>query len=117
MDTLLKVNQIRKHADTTELRKFFDLIETHSRGLQSLGVDPQTYILVNVLLQKLPEGIQLIISRKMLETLENEDWDLTNMLLILKQEIEAREKCSPVRREPFRHAQDNYATGAALFQA
>ena len=51
----------------------------------------------------------------MSETLENEDWDLTNMLHILKQEIEAREKCSPVRREPSRHVQDNYATGAALF--
>ena len=117
VDTLLKVNPVRKHADTTELRKFFDLIETHNRGLQSLGVDPQTYgtVLVNVLLQKLPEDIQLIISRKMSETLENEDWDLTNMLHILKQEIEAREKCSPVRREPSRHVQDNYATGAALF--
>ena len=48
-------------------------------------------MLVNVLLQKFPEDIQLIISRKMPETLQNEDWELNNMLHILKQEIEARD--------------------------
>ena len=52
----LKINAV-KSGDVIELRKFYDATEIHCRGLQSLAVDPKVYgtVLVNLLLQKLPE--------------------------------------------------------------
>ncbi len=122
IDALLKIDPVNKNANIYDLRKFYDSIETHGRGLQALKVDPKTYgtVLVNVLLQKLPEEIQLIISRKMSELYNSEeDWELTKMLESLKLEIEAREKCIPTRKEPMRrevrrNLQENYATAATL---
>ena len=66
---LKKINALPKTADVSEVRTFYDTVEIHCRGLQSLGVDPKTYgtVLVNLLSQKLPEEIQLIISRKLSE--------------------------------------------------
>ena len=83
-------------ADVSEVKRFYDTIEIHCRGLQSLGVDPKTYgtVLVSSLLQKLPEEIQPIISRKLSELHGDEDWELLKLFETLKVEVEAREKCS-----------------------
>ena len=43
MDALLYINTVHRNAEISELRKFYDTVETHSRGLQSLGVDEQAY--------------------------------------------------------------------------
>ena len=58
IDALLKINAV-KSGDVIGLRKFYDAIEIHCRGLQSLGVDLKAYstVLVNLLLQKLPEKV------------------------------------------------------------
>ena len=116
MDALLYINTVHKNAEISELRKFYDTVETHSRGLQSLGVDEQAYgtVLVNVLLKRLPEDIQIIISRKMAERDDGSDWKLPQLLEILKLEIEAREKCSHGKREARRNTGDHYATAATL---
>ena len=41
-------------------------VETHWPGLKALGVESSSYgtVLVNILLQKLPDEIKLIISKK-----------------------------------------------------
>ena len=98
------------------MKRFYDTVEIHCRGPQSLGVDPKTYgtVLVNLLLQKLLEKIELIISRKLSELHGDEDWELPKLLEILKVEIEAREKCSAV---PQRSGISGYATAAALTAA
>lgn len=116
MDALLYINAVHRNADISELRKFYDTVETHSRGLQSLGVDEQAYgtVLVNVLLKRLPEDIQLFVSRKMAEKDDGSDWKLPQLLEILKVEIEAREKCSHGKREPKRNTGAHYATAATL---
>ena len=116
MDALLYINTVHKNAEISELRKFYDTVETHSKGLQSLGVDEQAYgtVLVNVLLKRLPEDIQLIISRKMAERDDGSDWKLPQLLELLKLEIEAREKCSHGKREARRNTGDHYATAATL---
>ena len=94
----MKINALPKTADVSEVRRFYDTVEIHCRGLQSLGVDPKTCgtctVLVNLLLQKLPEEIQLIIRRKRSELHRDEYWELPKVLEILKVEIEAIEKCS-----------------------
>ena len=92
-DALMKINALPKTADVSEVRRFYDTLEIYCRGLQSLGADPKAYgtFLVNLLLQKLPEEIQLIISRKLSELHGDGDWELPKLLEILKVEIEARE--------------------------
>ena len=83
IDALLKLDPV-KSGDVIELMKFYDAIEIHCRGLQPLGVDPKAYgtVLVNLLLQKLPEEVQLIISRKLNEEYKDNDatesdWELS----------------------------------------
>ena len=102
----MKINAQHKIADVSEVMRFYDTVEIHCTGLQSSGVDPKTYgtVLVNLLLQKLPEEIQLIISRKLSELHGDEDWELPKLLEILKVEIEAREKCSAGKLYPKRVA-------------
>ena len=39
----MKINALHKIADVSEVRRFYDTVEIHCRGLQSLGVDPKTY--------------------------------------------------------------------------
>ena len=119
IDALMKINALHKITDVSEVRRFYDTVEIHCRGLQSLGVDPKTYgtVLMNLLLQKLPEEIQLIISRKLSELHGDEDWELPKLLEILKIEIEAREKCSAGKTVPKRSGMSGHATAAALTAA
>ena len=50
-------------------------------------------LLVPVLLSKIPEGIRLIIGRKV----KDDTWDLDTLITNLKEEIDAREKCTLVK--------------------
>ena len=115
----MKINALHRIADVSEVRRFYDTVEIHCRGLQSLGVDPKTYgtVLVNLLLQKLPEEIQLIISRKLSELHGDEDWELPKLLEILKVEIKAREKCNAGKLFPKRSDMSANATAPALTTA
>ena len=119
IDALLKINPV-KSGDVIELRKFYDAIEIRCRGLQSLGVDPKAYgtVLVNLLLQKLPEEVQLIISRKLNEEYKDKDatesdWELSKLTEFLKTELEAREKCHQSYQGKSSTTK-KYATAAAL---
>ena len=55
IDALMKNNALPKTADVSEVRRLYDTLEIHCRGLQSLGVDLKTCgtVLVNLLSQKL----------------------------------------------------------------
>ena len=88
IDTILKIQPLYNNADVTQLWKFYDTVEQHCRGLQALGVDSSSYgtILVNILLQRLPENIKLIISRKMGESSGSSEWKIEELLDILKTE-------------------------------
>ena len=81
----MKINALPKTADASEVRRFYDTVEIHCRGLQCLCVDPKTYgtVLVNLLLRKLPGEIQLIISRTLSELHGDEDWELPKLFEIL----------------------------------
>ena len=50
-------------------------------------------LLVPVLLSKIPEEIRLIIGRKV----KDDTWDLDTLITNLKEEIDAREKCTLVK--------------------
>ena len=124
IDTILKIQPLYNNADVTQLRKFYDIVEQYCRGLQALGIDSSSYgtILVNILLQRLPENIKLIISRKMGESSGDSEWKIEELLDILKTEVEAREKCSALNGKTQDSKRgNNYksqpATAAALFTA
>ena len=115
IDALLLINALGRHSDITDVRKFYDTVEAHCRGLQGIGVDPKSYstILVDIIQKKLPEEIRLIISRKMNETYGENDWKLSDVLNCLRIEKEAREKCA-VGKKDVNRAKVGYPTAAAL---
>ena len=89
--------------EIAQVRKFYDTVETHCRGLKTLGVEPSSYgtVLVNILLQRLPDEIKRIISRKMNEVSGDDNWNLDTLLDILKTEVEAREKWMITSRKQY----------------
>ena len=72
------------------MRKLFDTIETQVRSLNCLGYDCHSYgpMLIPILLSKLPQDVNLNISRKFSKNV----WDIKLIIDTLRLEIEAREK-------------------------
>ena len=95
IDSILKIQQLHNDTEIAQVRKFYDTVETHCRGLKALGVESSSYrtILVNIFLQRLPDEIKLIISRKMNEVSGDDNWNFDTLLDILQTEVEVREKC------------------------
>ena len=115
IDAFLTINTLGKHADIADIRKFYDTMEAHCRGLLAIGVNPKTYniILVNIVQKILPEEFRLILSRKINETCGDSDLELSELLNCLRIEIEAREKCAPERKD-VKRANIRYPTAAAV---
>ena len=93
MDQMLKVEAVTSARNIAGLHRLFDSIESHIRSLYSLGVKSESYssLLSSVLLSKLPEEIQLLISRKVSE----EDWGLDTLMKMFQEELKARERVTP----------------------
>lgn len=89
MDTLLNLRAVTSHHDLRGLRRLYDAVETHVRGLRALGVSAESYggLLSSILMGKLPAEIRLIISRELSE----ERGDVMK-LKIVDREVEARER-------------------------
>ena len=66
------------------------VVETNVRGLKALGVPQESYgaLLSSVDISKLPPEIRLIASREM----DEEDWDIKEMMEVMEREIQAREQ-------------------------
>ena len=92
MEALLSVAAVSTHNDVKGLRRLHDSVEAHIRGLRALGVPSGSYggLLTSVLINKLPPEIRLIVSR----TTTGESWDLDQVMKILEQETDARERAS-----------------------
>ena len=90
MDALLGLTPVTSHHDLKGLRRLYDMVETHVRGLQALGVSADSYggLLTSILMSKLPPEIQLVVSREFTE----ERWDAESMMKLLDKEIDARER-------------------------
>ena len=83
MENLMKIPPVYSSTDIRKVRKLCDAIEQNCRGLQALGVKSSSYgaVLVQVLLQKLPENIKLELTRKLEkpstdEPTSDDQWDL-----------------------------------------
>ena len=93
MDHLIKLPNISHSSNTKELRNLYDKIEINIKSLNSLGIDSDNYgpLLVPIILSRVPDDIQLIISRNCNK--RGEVWNIKHILDILKQEVMARENC------------------------
>jgi hypothetical protein len=90
MDALLKLNAVVDINDLDRICGLYDKIETHV-SLENLGTSSESYgsLLIPVIVNKLPEELQLVISRK----LEKGKWDVEQFMKEFKTELEARERC------------------------
>ena len=91
MDALLKLNAVVDINHLDRICGLYDKIETHVRSLENLGTSSESYgsLLIPVIVNKLPEELQLVISRK----LEKGKWDVEQFMKEFKTELEARERC------------------------
>ena len=74
------------------LRFFYDQVEASVRNLKTLGVEINTYgsLLIPLWTEKLPDDLRLRIARK----LDNDVWELSEILNLVKNELEAKERSS-----------------------
>ena len=81
--------------DVGRLRELHDLVETHYRGLQALGVNERDYstIIVPVVLEKIPNNFRLYMIRG---EENHERWSMEEMLLAFTKELEIREEFVPL---------------------
>ena len=97
MERLLKLPSIPS-GDIGKLRELFYLIEAQIRAVQALGVTSYGSLLTPVILERLPNEVKLITSRK----LDKEVWELSDLLQVIKDELTARERRSPVSESEHR---------------
>ena len=91
MDILLSAEAVTSASNLKGVRKLYDLAESNTRCLKSLGVAPVSYgiLLSSVLLNKIPQEIQLIVSRNLADA-DWTKWD--TMLRAVEEKIEARKR-------------------------
>ena len=84
MDMLLNIESITSDCNLKGLRQLYYIVESHVRGLKSLGVSADSYrsLPSSVLLNKLPQELRLIIS--------SDDWELDRLMKLLEKEVQAR---------------------------
>lgn len=94
MDSLLKLAPLGNTSDVRKLRRNYDKIEAHVRGLQALDMPTETYgsLLVPVLMTKIPEDIRLLVGRE----IKDGEWNLSEILELLRNEVKNRERCEGV---------------------
>ena len=90
MDALMQVDAVTSSHNVKGLRQLFDCLSCHLRSLKSLGVETGSYggSPCPVLLNKIPQEFQLIISRKVTET----DWSLDKLMELIEEELIVRER-------------------------
>ena len=90
MDSLVNLQPVKTENDIKSLRFLYDKVMSHIRALEALKVETSIYsqLLVSVLTKKIPQVLMIEMSKSMKE----KTWDLENLLQVLKDELEARER-------------------------
>ena len=108
MNALLKLKE-HPNESTDQLRKIYDKINVHVRGLDSMGMSPESYgnLLIPIIMSRMPKEIAMQVARITSE----EVWNITEILEIICREIEAAEISSRIiaaekktEQKPAKHA-------------
>ena len=88
METLAKINKVNKMENIETLPERYNDIENGIRNLESLKIESSTYgyLLIPLLKEKIPDELNMIISRK----LSGKVWRLELMLNILTKSYRRR---------------------------
>ena len=110
MEALMKVTTLTDDDNTRKIRRVYDKIECHIRSLQALGLDSANYgcVLGPVILSHLPDELRLSVTRKFDATADV--WELNDILVALKSEIEVRERSGFVASNVNNNNKDNNNT-------
>ena len=75
--------------NTSQLRLVYVKISINIRGLESLGISSSQYgsLLIPVIMSKLPHEIRVQVAKNT----AREVWDMSELLEVIRQEVEARE--------------------------
>ena len=75
--------------NASQLRLVYDKISINVRGLESLDVSSSQYgsLLIPVIMSKLPPEIRIQVARNT----AREVWEMSDLLKVIRQEVEARE--------------------------
>ena len=86
---ILKLEKITQVQDVSGLKKLLDTIDIQVQSLKNFGHEPDRHepLLIPIITSKLPDDLNLIISRKF-DSADN--WDIEIVLNALKTEIIAR---------------------------
>ncbi|GBM17773.1 hypothetical protein AVEN_140282-1 [Araneus ventricosus] len=89
MNNLLNLTPVRKSFDVIALRNLYDQLEVNIRGLESLGISPDSYscLLFPIIMKAIPPDLALEYNRKP-EKKQSQITDLTEYLL---DEVQSRE--------------------------
>lgn len=90
LEDLMKLPDVSEKEDNiVAMRRFCDELESHSRSLGCLGVEPDTYgtMLAPVVMGKLPQSWSLLISRNV-----GDGWELKSIVRELRKEVALRER-------------------------
>ena len=89
METLAKINKVNKVENIETLPERYNDIENGIRNLESLKIESSTYgyLLIPLLKEKIPDELNMIISRKC----SGNVWTLELMLNYFNEELQAKE--------------------------
>ena len=92
MEALLQLPAATSVNDIKKIRAIYDRVEANVRGLESIGIAPDTFgsLLVPVMMNKLPEELRLIITRHF----KGGVWQFDALMQKFKEEVAARERCN-----------------------
>ena len=88
MYVLLKLPKL--HNDSvSRLSSFYNTIESNIHSLLTIGLNPSYYgpLVIPVILERLPDAIELLITRK----LGKNNWNILELVDCIKEEVDARE--------------------------
>ena len=113
MESLVALPRVESMNKLNELRSIYVQIETTIRNLRSLKVETKTYgsLLIPLLVEKLPNELTVIISRKF----ENNVWNLDDLLFYFKQELQAKERCPSSSKVKKDSERDDYFTARQVY--
>ena len=116
VNDLLNVSPVYHDKDTAGLRRLYDTVEVHHRGLKALNVESTTYegIVAPATIGKLPEGVRLQITRGK----NHHEWKMEDLLKELLTELELKEEHCGATRNPYPRDKDKGGqTGIGLNSA